>query len=176
MGDRTVPTSTPAPSPPAAPGKYLVFRLGAACYGVSVLTVREIIRLCPVTPVANMPAHVRGVINLRGKVIPLVDLRVRFRLPAAADDDRTCVVVAQVPSSDGGLRPYGVVVDGVEEVAAFTDADLEPVPDFGGAVDARFLTGMAKTSTGVVTLIDLDAIAATEHEPEANESAKGADA
>jgi purine-binding chemotaxis protein CheW len=119
---------------------------------------------------------VRGVINLRGKVIPLVDLRVRFRLPAAADDDRTCVVVAQVPSSDGGLRPYGVVVDGVEEVAAFTDADLEPVPDFGGAVDARFLTGMAKTSTGVVTLIDLDAIAATEHEPEANESAKGADA
>jgi purine-binding chemotaxis protein CheW len=141
-----------------------------------VLTVREIIRLCPVTPVANMPAHVRGVINLRGKVIPLVDLRVRFRMPAAAADDRTCVVVAQVPSSDGGLRPYGVVVDGVEEVAAFTDADLEPVPDFGGAVDARFLTGMAKTSTGVVTLIDLDAIAATEHEPEAIESAKGADA
>lgn len=157
---------TPAPAPAAArPGKYLVFRLGAVSYAVPVLAVREIIRLCPVTPVANMPAHVRGVINLRGRVIPLVDLRVRFQLPAGTDDDRTCVVVAQVASSGGGTRPYGVVVDGVEEVASFGGGDLDPVPDFGGAIDVRFLTGMAKTPAGVVTLIDLDAIAAAEHEP-----------
>lgn len=173
----TVPTSTlHAAATAAVPGKYLIFRLGAACYGVSVLSVREIIRLCPVTPVANMPAHVRGVINLRGRIIPLVDLRTRFRLPVAADDDRTCVVVAQVPSADGGLRPYGVVVDGVEEVASFTRDTLEPVPDFGGAIDARFLTGMAKTATGVVTLIDLDAIAATEHDPAVADPSMGADA
>lgn len=148
----------------ARPGKYLVIRLGGAAYGVPVLTVREIIRLCPVTPVANMPAHIRGVINLRGRVIPLVDLRVRFGLPVRSDDDRTCVVVTQVVAAAGGTRPYGVVVDGVEEVASFGDHDLEPVPDFGGTVDARFLTGMAKTTGGVVALIDLDALAAAEHE------------
>jgi purine-binding chemotaxis protein CheW len=160
----------PVPPPPgraligAGPGKYLIIRLGAASYGMPVLTVREIIRLCPVTPVANMPAHVRGVINLRGRVIPLVDLRIRFGLPVRADDDRTCVVVTQVAAAGGGMRPYGVVVDGVEEVASFGDHDLEPVPDFGGAIDARFLTGMAKTTAGVVALIDLEAMAATEHE------------
>lgn len=165
MGNGAIRASSAGATPAAAaPGKYLIFRLGTACYGVSVLAVREIIRLCPVTPVANMPAHVRGVINLRGRVIPLVDLRTRFRLPVTPDDDRTCVVIAQVPSTAGGLRPYGVVVDGVEEVATFGGDALEPVPDFGGAVDARFLTGMAKTTAGVVTLIDLDAIAATEHE------------
>jgi len=155
-----------APAPSAAgPGKYLLVRLGPGWYGLPVLAVREIIRLCPVTPVASMPPHVRGVINLRGRVIPLVDLRVRFGLPVAADNDRTCIVVAQVRSAAGGTRPYGVVVDGVEEVAVFAAADLEPVPDFGGAIDSRFLTGMAKTSAGVVTLIDLDPIAAAEHEP-----------
>lgn len=148
----------------ATSGKYLTFRLGGGTYGVPVLAVREIIRLCPVTPVANMPPHVRGVINLRGRVIPLVDLRIRFGLDSRADDDRTCVVVAQVAAAAGGLRPYGIVVDTVEEVTAFGVGDIEPVPDFGGAVDARFLTGMAKAAVGVVTLLDLDAIAAAEHD------------
>lgn len=173
---------SPVPPPPgrapgrAGPGKYLVIRLGGASYGVPVLSVREIIRLCPVTPVANMPAHVRGVINLRGRVIPLVDLRVRFGLPLLADDDRTCVVVAQVAAAAGGTRPYGVIVDGVEEVASFGDHDLEPVPDFGGVIDPRFLTGMAKTASGVVALIDLDMLAAAEHEAGPAEFPPGADA
>lgn len=151
-----------AGQPTAAPGKYLTFTLGQESYGVPVLAVREIIRLCPITPVATMPPHVRGVINLRGKVIPLVDLRRRFGLPATEEHDRTCIVVTQVASATGGTRPYGVIVDGVEEVAQFTAADIEPPPDFGGAVDARFITGMAKSASGVKVLVDLDLISAAE--------------
>jgi purine-binding chemotaxis protein CheW len=157
-------TSQPSHSASAMahPGKYLTFALGGEVYGMSVLRVREIIRLCPVTPVANMPPHIRGVINLRGRVIPLVDLRVRFGLPVAPDHDRTCFIVTEVTAASGGLRPYAVVIDSIREVACLTAADLVPAPDFGGAIDDRFITGMARNTTGVITLIDIDAIAAAD--------------
>lgn len=158
----TEPSAPTAGHTAAAPGKYLTFTLGGESYGVPVLAVRQIIRLCPITPVATMPPHVRGVINLRGKVIPVVDLRLRFGLAAAAEHDRTCIVVTQVAAASGGTRPYGVIVDGVEEVAQFTAADIEPAPDFGGAIDVRFITGMAKAASGVKVLVDLDRIAAAE--------------
>lgn len=149
----------------AQPGKYLTFTLGRETYGVPVMVVREIIRLCPITPVASMPPHVRGVINLRGKVIPVVDLRIRFGLPDPAAHDRTCIVVAQIAAAGGGSRPYGAIVDGVEEVAAYAAEDLVPTPDFGTAIDTRFITGMARSGAGVVTIIDLDAIARADREP-----------
>ncbi|MFM8803815.1 MAG: chemotaxis protein CheW [Planctomycetia bacterium] len=164
-------TAAPNPAPTraealASPGKYLTIALGDESYGIPVLKVREIIRLCPITRVANMPAHVRGVINLRGKVIPVVDLRTRFGLSAGQDHDRTCIVVAQVAATVGtGTRPYGVIVDGVEEVANFSAADIQPTPDFGGAIDTRFITGMARQGDAVKSLIDLDAIAASESTP-----------
>jgi len=147
----------------AQPGKYLTVALGRESYGIPVLKVREIIRICPITRVANMPPQVRGVINLRGKVIPVVDLRTRFGLPSGEDHDRTCIVVTQVAATIGnGTRLYGVIVDGVEEVANFASADIQPTPDFGGAIDTRFITGMAKSGGDVKALIDLDAIAAAE--------------
>lgn len=147
----------------AAPGKYLTITLGRESYGIPVLKVREIIRICPITRVANMPPQVRGVINLRGKVIPVVDLRTRFGLAAEPDHDRTCIVVTQVAATAGnGSRPYGVIVDGVEEVAQFSAADIQPTPDFGGAVDTRFITGMARAGESVKALVDIDAIAAAE--------------
>jgi purine-binding chemotaxis protein CheW len=158
----TDPSAPAAGHPAAAPGKYLTFTLGGESYGVPVLAVRQIIRICPITPVATMPPHVRGVINLRGKVIPVVDLRLRFGLPATAEHDRTCIVITQVAAASGGTRPYGVIVDGVDEVAHFAAADIEPAPDFGGAIDARFITGMAKAASGVKVLVDLDLIAAAE--------------
>ncbi len=145
----------------ARAGKYLTFRLGGELYGLPVLTVREIIRLLPITPVASMPAHVRGVINLRGKVIPVVDLRTRFGLSTTPDNDRTCIIVTLVAAAVGG-RGYGVIVEGVEEVVAFTADDIEPTPDFGGAVDVRFITGIATSGTTLTTLIDLDTIAAAD--------------
>ena len=155
----------PAGTATAQPGKYLTFTLAGETYGVPVLVVREIIRLCPITPVASMPPHIRGVINLRGKVIPVVDLRIRFGLPDPAAHDRTCIVVAQVAAAGGGSRPYGAIVDGVEEVAAYAAEDLVPAPDFGTAIDTRFITGMARAGAGVVTLIDLEAIARADREP-----------
>ena len=159
-------TSRNQSEPAARPGKYLTITLGRESYGIPVLKVREIIRICQITRVANMPAQVRGVINLRGKVIPVVDLRTRFGLPAGADHDRTCIVVTQVAATVGnGTRLYGVIVDGVEEVAHFTADDLQPTPDFGGAIDTRFITGMAKAGDSVKSLIDLDAIAAAEGIP-----------
>ena len=150
----------------APPGKYLTFTLAGETYGVSVLAVREIVRLCPITAVAGMPPHVRGVINLRGRVIPLGDLRVRFGLTATADHDRTCIIVAQVAAASGGNRAYAVVVDGVEEVASFTQDDLAAPPDFGETVDVRFITGMARRGAGVVTLVDLDCVATADRLPE----------
>lgn len=161
----TAASHAPGHQPLAAsplPGKYLIFTLAGEHYGVGVLSVREIIRLCPITAVAGMPPHVRGVINLRGRVIPLIDLRLRFGLPAAADHERTCIIVAHVPAAVGGTRPYAVVVDGVVEVASFSSADIALPPDFGGAVDVRFISGMAHRDTAVTTLIDLDAVAAAD--------------
>jgi purine-binding chemotaxis protein CheW len=166
--------SAPHPSSHTAtaqPGKYLIVTLGRESYGIPVLKVREIIRLCPITPVANMPAHVRGVINLRGKIIPLVDLRLRFGLTTADDSDRNCIVVAQLAGSSGGSRLYGTIVNGVEEVAQFAAGDIEPTPDFGGAIDAQFITGMAKSGSLVRTLIDLDRIAAADMATAAIDSA-----
>jgi purine-binding chemotaxis protein CheW len=117
-------TGQQPPSPAAPPpGKYLTFTLAGEIYGVPVLAVREIIRLCPITAVAGMPPHVRGVVNLRGKIIPLVDLRIRFGLPVADAHDRTCIVVAQLALPGSGSRLLGLVVDGVEEVASFAAAD-----------------------------------------------------
>ena len=161
MSPATTPQSSPGTGS-AQPGKYLVITLGHESYGIPVLKVREIIRLCPVTPVANMPEHVRGVINLRGKIIPLVDLRTRFGLPDVTDRQRQCIVVSQVGGTAGRARLYGVIVDGVEEVAAFTAADIEPTPDFGGAIETRFITGMAKSGPLVRALIDLDLISTAD--------------
>ncbi|MFZ4730966.1 MAG: chemotaxis protein CheW [Pirellulales bacterium] len=158
----TEPTVPASGLPAAAPGKYLTFTLGDESYGITVLAVREIIRLCPITPVASMPAHVKGVINLRGKVIPVVDLRTRFGLPPRIDDDRTCVIVTELATATGGSRLHGVIVDRVDEVAAFVGADIEPTPDFGGAIDVRFITGMAKAADRVTALVDLASIAAAE--------------
>jgi purine-binding chemotaxis protein CheW len=158
--------ATPPAEAAARPEKYLTFTLAGETYGLPVLAVREIIRLCPITAVAGMPAHVRGVINLRGRVIPLIDLRVRFGLPAAADHERTCIIVAQVAAATGGTRPYAVVVDGVEEVAGIAATDIAPPPDFGDAVDVRFITGMARRAAAVATLIDLDVVAAADRAAE----------
>jgi purine-binding chemotaxis protein CheW len=137
-------------------GKYLTFAVAQERYSVPVLKVREIMRLCPVTPVPRMPAYIKGVINLRGKIVPVVDLRERFGLGAAEDTERICIVVVQVEEPDGASRLTGMIVDVVEEVSQFQSDDLEPPPDFGDAVDARFIVGMAKTRGQVKTLLDID--------------------
>ncbi|MBX3734928.1 MAG: purine-binding chemotaxis protein CheW [Verrucomicrobiae bacterium] len=153
---------TPAASPPlpgeAGPGRYLTFALGCESYGLPVLSVREIIRLCPITPVPQMPARIRGVINLRGKVIPILDLRAKFKLAGGTYGDRACIIVLQFGAVPAGLTLVGAIVDAVEEVVLLTAAELEPAPDFGGSPDNQYISGMAKVHGGVKTLLNLERI------------------
>jgi len=143
-------------------GKYLTFTLRHESYGIDVLKVREIIRRTSITPVPRMPKHVRGVINLRGKIIPVMDLRLRFEFEGANDDEQTCIVVVQVKLPDGKSAPMGLVVDGVEEVTNLTATDIEETPDFGGHISADFIIGIAKIKGQVKALLDIDSVVGAE--------------
>ncbi len=142
-------------------GKYLTVVLENEAYGIAVLKVREIIRMQKITPVPQMPGFVKGVINLRGRVIPVVDLRVKFGLKAEFAE-RTCIVVVQVKLPSEQVVQMGLIVDSVEEVVTLTDAEIEPTPDFGAKVDTTYLLGMAKVKGQVKTLLDIDRVVAPE--------------
>ena len=146
----------------ALAGKYLTFRLGDESYGIAVLKIREIIRLTPITAVPQMPAYIKGVINLRGKVIPVVDLRVKFGLAEAESNERTCIVVVQVELASHTKVLMGLMVDAVEEVAYIAAQDIEATPDFGTALDTAYLLGMAKVKDAVKALLDIDKVVAAE--------------
>ena len=145
-----------------AAGKFLTFGLGNESYGVSVLKVREIIRLMDITAVPQMPAYVKGVINLRGKVVPVVDLRLKFGLANAESTERTCIVVGQIATASGGQAMNGFIVDGVEEVVSIPPDEIEPTPDFGSAFDTDYILGMAKMKGKVKTLLDIDRVLTAE--------------
>jgi purine-binding chemotaxis protein CheW len=154
---------TSAPPTPAASvaGKYLTVALDRETYGIAVLKVREIIRMQKITPVPQMPPHVKGVINLRGRVIAIVDLRTKFGFKADYAE-RTCIVVVQVKARADQPVPMGLIVDSVDEVVALAAADVEPTPDFGAAVNTSCLLGMAKVKSKVMTLLDIDKVVAAE--------------
>jgi purine-binding chemotaxis protein CheW len=143
-------------------GKYLTFNLDAESYGIDVLKVREIIRLAAITAVPQMPAHIRGVINLRGKIIPVMDLRVRFGLSPAASTNQTCIVVVQVKLPNGKPAQMGLIVDGVEEVINLSDNDVEETPNFGSAVATECLIGIAKIKGVVKSLLNIDEVVGTQ--------------
>jgi purine-binding chemotaxis protein CheW len=147
-------TATP---PTALAGKYLTVALADEAYGIAVLKVREIIRLQKITPVARMPQEVRGVINLRGRVIPIIDLRLKFGL-AAGVNERTCIVVVQVRPGADRVMQMGLVVDSVDEVVALAKEDIEPTPEFGAKVDTQFLLGLAKVKGQLTALLDIDRV------------------
>jgi purine-binding chemotaxis protein CheW len=150
--------SSPTKITARAAGKYLTFALDRESYGIDVLKVREIIRLTAITPVPQMPAHIRGVINLRGKIIPVMDLRVRFEFATAANTEQTCIIVVQVKLPDGRLTSMGLVVDGVEEVIHLAEKDIEETPNFGGQICTDYITGIAKVKGAVKSLLDIDGI------------------
>ncbi|HEV2692710.1 MAG TPA: chemotaxis protein CheW [Verrucomicrobiae bacterium] len=142
----------------ALAGKYLTFQLGEEGYGFPILRVREIIRHVIPTLLPGLPRHVKGVINLRGKVIPVVDLRLKFGFPAAASGERACIVVLQLESSSTGARTMGVIVDGVEEVIQVSASEIEEAPDFGAGLETEYILGMAKIRGTVKTLLDVDQV------------------
>lgn len=149
--------SLPDPASAAA-GKYLTFLLGAESYGISVLKAREIIRLTAITAMPRMPDYVKGVINLRGKIIPVMDLRTKFGLAQAEAAQRTCIVVVQLTLAAGHQTQMGLVVDDVEEVVNIATSEIEPTPDFGAQLDTRHLLGMAKLKGAVKSLLDIDRV------------------
>ena len=140
-------------------GKYLAFRLGKEDFAIQVLKVREIVGIQDITSVPQMPAYVKGVINLRGKVIPVVDLRLKFGLEEREYTQRTCIIVVQVHS--GGIAiQSGIIVDEVSEVLNLSAAEIEDTPDFGEDVGTPYLLGMAKAKDSVKMLLDIDQILA----------------
>jgi purine-binding chemotaxis protein CheW len=153
--------ASPAPAAATAAGKYLTVALEHETYGIAVLKVREIIRLQKITPVPQMPPYVKGVINLRGRVIAIVDLRAKFGFKAEYAE-RTCIVVVQVRSAGEQVVPMGLIVDSVDEVVSLGANDIEPTPDFGAAVNTAYLLGMAKVKNRVMTLLDIDRAVAPE--------------
>jgi purine-binding chemotaxis protein CheW len=142
-----------ATAPPELGGKYLTFYLGEEEYGLEILKVREIIRLHRITRVPRMPAAMLGVINLRGAVIPVVDLRRTFGIGSVEATERTCIIVVHAAGVE-----FGVMVDRVSEVADVSAEEVEPAPEFGDEVDTRFLLGLAKGAGGVKLLLDIDRV------------------
>jgi purine-binding chemotaxis protein CheW len=138
-------------------GKYLTFSLGREEYGLGILKVKEIIGMMPVTTVPRTPAYVKGVINLRGKVIPVVDLRSKFDMEEIPYTERTCIIVVEIPGPNGAI-PMGIVVDAVSEVLNIKGGEIEATPTFGTRLDTEYILGMAKMNGGVKILLDIDKV------------------
>ena len=141
-------------------GKYLTFKLGAEEFGLEILKVQEIIKMMDITKVPRTPEFVRGVINLRGKVIPVVDLRLKFSMISKETTEKTCVIVVQVAHTVGTVT-MGTIVDEVSEVLDIGGEQIEPAPEFGAAVNTEFILGMGKVGKRVVMLLDVDKVLST---------------
>jgi purine-binding chemotaxis protein CheW len=142
-------------------GKYLTFQLAHEEFGIRVLKVREIMGLQEITAVPQTPLHIKGVINLRGKVVPVIDLRLKFGVPAADYTQRTCIIVTQVQGESGAIL-MGIVVDGVSEVVNLTGSEIEDTPDFGEQIAGQYLLGMAKVKGKVKILLDIDKVLSSQ--------------
>jgi purine-binding chemotaxis protein CheW len=137
-------------------GKYLTFKLGAEEYGLEILKVREIIGMMDITGVPRTPAYIKGVINLRGKVIPVVDLRLKFGMEPTARTDETCTIVVYV-----GTVEMGIVVDKVSEVLDIPEKDIEEAPSLGKQVSTDYILGIGKSAGRVKILLDIDKVLST---------------
>ena len=137
--------------------KLLTFSLGSEGYGLSILKVKEIIGMMHITPVPKTPNFVKGVINLRGKIIPVMDLRLKFNMEEKPYNERTCIIVVEI-NFKNTQRLLGVVVDMVSEVVSVNSDEVEPPPQYGTKVDHNFILGMGKIKDRVVIIIDIDEI------------------
>jgi purine-binding chemotaxis protein CheW len=135
--------------------QYLTFTLGAEDYGVDILRVQEIRGWHPVTRVPNAPAYLLGVLNLRGTIVPIIDMRMRFNLEKVEYNPVTVIIVLSV-KTESGQHVFGIVVDGVSDVLDVTAADIKATPDFGAAVNTDFISGLATKSERMVMLLDID--------------------
>lgn len=138
-------------------GKFLTFALEKEIYGVEILKVKEIICLMDITNVPQTPDYMKGVINLRGKVIPVIDLRLKFSMSEVEHTQETCIIVVEVHNS-----LIGVIVDGVSEVMYIKGEEIEDAPSFGQEVDTKFIKGLGKTKERIIILLDIEKVLSSE--------------
>lgn len=141
----------------AREGKYLTFSLAGEEYGIGILKVKEIIGMMAVTAIPQTPAFIKGVVNLRGKVIPVIDLRLKFGMESIEYTDRTCIIVVEIRGKERKIQ-MGIVVDSVSEVLNIKPGEIEDTPVFGTEVDTDYILGMAKAGGGVKILLDIDRV------------------
>lgn len=134
-------------------GKYLVFVLDSQEFAIPIAHVIDIINVQPITRVPNCPDYVKGITNLRGKVCPIVDVRMRFGKPAQEYDDRTCIIVVE----DQGA-PVGIIIDSVSEVISLDDENISPPPSFSAAAESRFIQGVGRAENGIKLILDYQAV------------------
>jgi purine-binding chemotaxis protein CheW len=142
-------------------GKYLTFSLAGEEYGIGILKVKEIIGMMPITTVPRTPDFIKGVINLRGKVIPVVDLRLKFGMEKMVYTERTCIIVVEIEGASSSVL-IGIVVDSVSEVLNIKGMDIEDTPTFGIRVKTNYILGMAKMNGTVKILLDIDKVLSEE--------------
>ena len=144
-------------APQRREGKYLTFTLANEDYGLEILKVREIIRILDITAIPQTPPFIKGVINLRGRVVPLIDLRLKFGLPPLDYGERTCIIVVEVSSEVGSVQ-VGVVVDSVSEVLNLSGLDIEAAPTLGSRLDTSYILGIAKARGTIKILLNIDLV------------------
>lgn len=137
--------------------KFLRFELAGEYYGLDILKIMEINGMMDITAVPQTPRFLKGLINLRGKVIPVIDLRLKFGLPEEAYTERTSIIVIEFQTIVGNTQ-MGIVVDQVSEVITINAGDIEPAPEFGTRLKSEYIKGMAKTKTQVIIILDIDLI------------------
>ena len=145
-------------SPASREGKYLTFELDAEEYGLEILKVKEIIGIMNITSVPQTPDYVKGVINLRGKVIPVIDLRLKFTMNPLEYSERTCIIIVDIAGTSGKKVMVGIVVDSVSEVLNIKGDEIEDSPSFGSRLSTEYIMGMAKVKGGVKVLLDIDQV------------------
>jgi purine-binding chemotaxis protein CheW len=138
-------------------GKYLTFTLAGEDYGIGILKVKEIIGIMAITTVPQTPDYIKGVINLRGKVIPVIDLRLKFGLESMDYTERTCIIVVEIVGAGNNIL-MGILVDSVSEVLNIKAADIEDTPNFGSRLNTDYILGMAKTGGQVKILLEIDKV------------------
>lgn len=135
-------------------GKYLTFTLDKEEYAIEILKVNQVIRMQEITTIPRVPSFVRGVINLRGMIIPIIDMRKKFAMADHADTERSCIVVIQL-GQDGKTVNMGIVIDEVREVLEIPAGDIEETPSFGAGIDTEFIMGIAKTGKTVKMMLNI---------------------
>ncbi len=138
-------------------GKYLTFVLGEEEYGIEILKVQEIIQMQKVTKVPKAPEFVRGVINLRGKVIPVVELRNKFGMTRQEDTEKTCIIVVMIQVGETSIT-MGIIIDEVKEVLDIAAGNIEETPSFGASIETEFIMGIGKIGDNVKMLLDIDKV------------------